>query len=302
MNSSSALVVIKLVCLTALFMHQVANAQNTDKNSYHQQDSVNNFFNQRYQGWLWFDEQKLELLQEKLEEIELLSLGQRKAAEYAKARQEVEQFSKELEDLKFMMIRYPESIEHARRYKAKEAQMLDNSLKLSHTFRMVNFIYPESIDLINNPINLYGRRIKEDLYQKEVTEKIKHLSNKIELFVFFSSNCPYCTVLEPVLNDFARKYRFKVEAVSLDGSKSKFFKTNQNQLSNTVLAQKLNLKKTPTIVAVTNDSSIHFEFIRGAASMSELEEAGMFAAEYLSGFKQSNKKRLHDQDKHELWK
>ncbi|WP_341761830.1 conjugal transfer protein TraF [Candidatus Tisiphia endosymbiont of Thecophora atra] len=236
------------------------------------------FFEQRYRGWLWFEER--ELAKELEKQQETLVIEQQREQEYAKARQEVEQFSKELEELKFMMIRYPENIKHVRRYKEKEASMLDNSLKLAHSFRMVNFLYPETINLIENPINLYGRRIKEETDQQKLASKLKILATQIELFVFFSSNCPYCIALEPVLNDFAKKYGFKVEAVSLDGSKSKFFKTYQNQ----ELAGKLNLQRTPTIVAVTNDSKIHFELIRGTASMSELEEAGLLASEYLSNY------------------
>lgn len=241
-----------------------------------------NFFEERYRGWLWFEEkEKVEILKQRQDQM---ILQQKRQQEYAKAREEVEQFSKELEELKFMMIRYPENIEHVRKYKAKEAMMLDNSLKLANSFRMVNFLYPEDIDLIDNPINLYGRRIKEQTEQSITTQKLKSLATKIELFVFFSSSCPYCHALEPVLNEFAKKYGFKVEAVSLDGTFSKIFKTHHNL----DLAKRLNLQRTPTIVAVTNDSKISFELIRGAASMNELEEAGLLACEYLRGISLDN--------------
>ena len=234
-----------------------------------------NFFEERYRGWLWFEEkEKVEILKQRQDQ---LMLQQKRQQEYAKARNEVEQFSRELEELKFMMIRYPENIEHVRQYKVKEALMLDGSLKLANSFRMVNFLYPETIDLIDNPINLYGRRIKEQIEQNDTTQKLKGLATKIELFLFFSSSCPYCQALEPVLNEFAKKYGFKVEAVSLDNARSKFFKTHHN----IELAKKLNLQRTPTIVAVTNDSQIRFELIRGAVSMVELEEAGLLANEYL---------------------
>lgn len=247
-----------------------------------------NFFEERYRGWLWFEEkEKEEILKQRQEQ---LMLQQKRQQEYAKARNEVEQFSKELEELKFMMIRYPENIEHVRKYKAKEALMLDGSLKLANSFRMVNFLYPETIDLIDNPINLYGRRIKEEIEQSDTTQKLKSLASKIELFVFFSSSCQYCHALEPVLNEFAKKYGFKVEAVSLDGTFSKFFKTHHNL----ELAKKLNLQKTPTIVAVTNDSKIRFELIRGAASMTELEEAGLLASRHLRSISLRDRVKSND--------
>lgn len=242
-----------------------------------------NFYEQRYRGWLWFeDKEKLDTLKE---EQEKLVAKEKKEEEYVTARKEVEQFSKELEELKFMMIRYPENLEHARKYKEKEAEMLDNSLKLAQTFRMVNFLHPDGVDLIDNPTNLYGRRIKEEMEQKETSRKLTELSTKVELFVFFSSSCQFCQALEPVLDSFATKYGFKVEAVSLDGSNSKFFKTHQDK----ELATMLNLQKAPTVVLVTNDSKIRFELIRGAASMSELEEAGIMASDYLSNIEQSSK-------------
>lgn len=237
---------------------------------------ANNFFQQRYRGWLWFEEKERAKTEE--EKREQAFLQQRQQQEYAKAKQEVEQFSKELEALKFMMIRYPDNIEHVRKYKEKEAQMLDSSMKLAATFRMVNFLYPELINLLDNPVNLYGRRIKEEIDKQAMKQKLKDLASQVELFVFLSASCPYCQALEPVLKNFAKEYGFKVEAISIDGSISKFFKTHHNL----ELLAKLNLQRTPTIVAVTNDSKVRFELIRGAASLPELEEAGMFAAEYLS--------------------
>jgi conjugal transfer pilus assembly protein TraF len=233
------------------------------------------FFEQRYRGWLWFEE-KERLAKEQLEE----QLAEEdKKEEYAKARAEVEQFAKELEELKFMMIRYPENIEHVFAYRKKEGEMLDNALKLADTSRMVNFLYPNLFNHIDNPINLYGKRIKEEIDQTNQTQKITELAGKIELFLFFANSCKYCQVLEPILNDFAKKYGFKVEAVSLDGGVSKYFKTHQDKDGS--IARLLNLQKTPTIVAVTNDSLLRFELIRGVASVPELEEASLLAIDYL---------------------
>jgi conjugal transfer pilus assembly protein TraF len=234
-----------------------------------------NFFEERYRGWLWLEEKERAELQNRT--AEELASEQLKKEQYAQARKEVEQFAQELEELRYMMIRYPDSIEHARAYKKKELIMMDNAIKLAATSRMVNFIYPEQVNLIDNPINLYGRRIKEEIDSKGNSEKIKQLAGEIELFVFFSSSCPYCVSLEPVLNDFAKTYGFKVEAVSLDGSQSKYFKTHQDA----GLAESLGLQRSPTIVAVTNDSSARFELIRGMASISELEDACLMAIKYL---------------------
>ncbi len=59
------------------------------------------FFEQRYRGWLWFEEkeQAQELQQQQEERIRL---NKEKHA-YTKARQEVEQFASELEELNVLV-------------------------------------------------------------------------------------------------------------------------------------------------------------------------------------------------------
>jgi conjugal transfer pilus assembly protein TraF len=245
------------------------------------------FFDQRYRGWIWFEEQERIETNAKLKQKTTEELA--KKADYAKAREEVERFAEELEELKYMMIRYPENIEHTRTYRKKEAEMLSNALKLATTDRMKNFYYPNDFNLLQNPQNLYGRRIKEDIDKQTNTDQIKEFAASVELFLFFSSSCPYCLQIEPVLADFVAKYGFKCEAVSLDGSTSRYFKTHQDQ----GLATQLELKQTPTVIAVTNDSGIRFELIRGAASLADLEEMSLLGNKYLK--RQSNLKQSdHD--------
>ena len=130
-------------------------------------------------------------------------------------------------------------------------------------------------------MNLYGRRIKEEKISQDNETKVKNLAQRIELFLFFSENCKYCQQLQPVLANFAEQYGFKVEAVSVDGSVSKYFNTHTDRSIVKKLVQKLNLQKIPTVVAVTNDSKVRFELVRGAASTSELLEASVMGYEYL---------------------
>ena len=76
---------------------------------------------------------------------------------------------------------------------------------------------------------------------------------------------------------FANIYGFKVEAVSIDGTKSRYFKTH----TNTELIERLQLKEMPTVIAVTNDSSLRFELARGAVSVADLEDNSLLMAKYL---------------------
>ena len=224
--------------------------------------TASDFFDERYRGWLWFeDQEKIKDQQRRYEQAEQQQL---KKTEFARAKREVDQFAKELEDLRYMMIRYPDNIEHYKAYKAKEAIMLDNALKLDQTHRLSILLNPDSVDRLKEPVNLYGRKIKEKLDAEEDKRLLKELAGEVELFLFFSSSCPYCQQIEPVLHEFATRYGFKVEAVSVDGSTSKYFKTYQD----VGLAAKLELKFTPTVILVTNDSSIRLELARGATAQS----------------------------------
>lgn len=276
-----------------LFLTLLLTVQSTF--SFASSNSSSDFFEQRYRGWIWFEEKEKQ--REAKENEAKLRNQLRQEALRTKAREEVEKFVKELEDLKYMMIRYPESIEHMLAYKQKEKIMMDNAIKLGETVRLTNFLNPELVDHIENPINLYGRRIKEDMDKKSQNQEITDLATKVELFLFFAGSCDYCKQLEPVLNDFVKKYKFKIEAVSLDGAESKYFKTHHN----INLAQQLNangtLEQVPTVFVVTNDGKERFELIRGAASFTEMEEMAILACKHLKSLERRNLNNLSQSQK-----
>lgn len=251
------LVVVLLICNQASFV------------------SANDFLHQRYRGWLWFEERKQQKINEEIQQE--LEKVQKQEQERAKARAEVEAFSKELDDLKYMMIRYPENLDHVYAYKKKEAEMLDAALKLDHSYRLVNLLHPNDVNHKENPVNLYGRKIHQQEEQKATEEKIAELADKIELFFVFSSDCPYSMHAAPVVSQFTQKYKIETEALSTNGKKSQYFKTHFNQ----ELVNMLGIESVPSLILVTKDGKTRFEIARGAVSFSELEEKMLLAHEIL---------------------
>jgi thiol-disulfide isomerase/thioredoxin len=234
----------------------------------------NRFFEERYRGWLWFEEKERPVdIKDKADTQQAAPTME----EMKKAKRENEQFKEELELLRHVMIRYPENLEHVRRYKEKEKIMLDNALKLTRSFVMTNFLNPDLADQLENPQNIYGRKALKENQEQANTATLKSVAKKVELFLFFQGACNHCEVLERHLARFAQKYGFKVEAVSLDGSQSKFFKTHVSK----ELIEQLALKQMPTVIAVTNDSKLRFELARGAVSVPELEDSSLLVAKYL---------------------
>lgn len=226
----------------------------------------NGFYDGLYRGWLWFEE-KAKIVEEdkKREPTE---------EEYQQARKEVEQFAAELEKLKYMMLRYPGNLEYIKKYREKEAILLENAILLSQNYAMVNFLNPEIDDELKNPSNLYGRKIKKASDTMRDNDELRLLAKKVELFLFFSDSCPYCKTLEKHLATFSNNYGFKVTAVSADNSKSNYFESHMSP----ELVEKLELRVMPTVIAVTNDSSVRFELVRGAVSVADLEEKSLLMA------------------------
>jgi len=190
---------------------------------------------------------------------------------------ENENFAHELELLRHVMIRYPDNLEYVRKYKEKEKIMLDNAQILGHSFLMANFLNPDIANHLEAPQNIYGRKALKEDEEKQNSATLKAIAKRVELFLFFKSNCNHCEVLEKHLARFANIYGFKVEAVSIDGTKSRYFKTH----TNTELIERLQLKEMPTVIAVTNDSSLRFELARGAVSVADLEDNSLLMTKYL---------------------
>jgi thiol-disulfide isomerase/thioredoxin len=236
---------------------------------------ANDFFKERYRGWLWFEERQQPEEEKALSEPK--SGKELTLEEMEQAKRENETFAKELELLRHTMIRYPDNLDYVKRYKDKEKEMLENSLKLSRSYIMVNFLNPGLADELENPQNLYGRDIKKELDQEENKQKLMTLAGEVELFIFRKSDCKYCELLEKHLARFAAKYGFKVEAVSNDNSSSPYFKTHFNE----ELIEALDMQVMPTVIAVTNDSSLRFELARGTVSVADLEEKSLLLFRYL---------------------
>jgi hypothetical protein len=234
--------------------------------------AANSFFDQRYRGWLWFEEKEKPTPPETLDKNREFT-----REEMIEIKEQNEKFKEELELLKHVMIRYPDNIEHVRRYKEKEKIMLSNAMKLSHSFLMTNFLNPDIANQLEAPQNIYGRKALKENEEKQKSQKLKNLAKKVELFLFFQGDCNHCELLEKHLARFANIHGFKVEAVSQDGIKSKYFKTHTNK----ELIEQLQLKEMPTVIAVTNDSKIRFELARGAVSVADLEDSSLLMGKYL---------------------
>ena len=241
------------------------------------------FFKQRYRGWLWFEE--------KTKEHKSLTPQEYKQSDQITpegAKAEIEQFAKELEDAKYVMLARP-SPKNVKAYKDKEAEMWKAAMKLQESWDMANFLYPEHQNLINEPINVHAVKLKREIDRADDEALITDLAKNFDLVLFIKGNCKYCKAFEPVLKTFGETYDFKIEAITMDNTSSEYF----HAVAMPSLVKDLGIDAAPTLVAVSKDGQVAFELIRGFASISELEEYSTRAAKYLAKLGQETKAKQH---------
>lgn len=229
---------------------------------------------QRYRGWFWFENKPV--AKDQPTQTQKLNQSEKGDITSEEAKAEIEQFAKELEELKFMMLARP-TPENVKAYRNKEKAMWTHAETLHDSWDMANLLYPEQRDLINNPVNVHGVKAKREITAQEDGVKIRSLAKHFDLVLFFDSNCRYCQLLSPVLKSFGEKYGFNIDAISKDGTKHEYFKTANVP----GLIEKLGITGFPTVIAISHDSKTAFELIRGYVSISELEEYSLLAIKYL---------------------
>jgi conjugal transfer pilus assembly protein TraF len=228
------------------------------------------FFNERYRGWYWFEEAS------KDKKIPKHAVDDNSYITPEQAKAEIDAFKAELDNLRYVMLARP-TVENVVAYRAKEKEMWDKGMILHDAWDMANFKYPEQRDLINNPVNTFAVKLQREQEALDNQAIVEQFAKKFSLVFFFSGKCKYCQAFSPVLQGFQQKYGFKVEAVSMDGSKHEFFKTFQVPQ----LVQQLGISSAPTVIAVSDDGEVAFELIRGYVTITELEEYAALAVKYL---------------------
>lgn len=236
--------------------------------------SQNSFFNQRYRGWLWFEEKELEAKEHKRKQ-EITS---------EEADNEIETLKMEMDKKRSIMIARP-SAENVKEYVELEEIMWKRALALDDAYREAKFKYPELFDKLNDPTNVHAVKFKRKLDQDKLRERIKEFANTYDLVLFSKGSCPYCKEFAPVLKHFSDTHGFNTEEASVDGEMTGLFsgKTLPH------LAKQLGIEATPTVIAISKDGKYAFEMIRGYVTTRELEEYTDLAINYSKSLNQKKR-------------
>ena len=211
------------------------------------------FYDDRYRGWYWFEEKEDEVIKEKAISSEVASSI-------------VRQSQRELENAKNIMMAQP-NVANVRNYMITQNKMFAGATKLEQAWRETLWRYPELVNRLENPQNVHAVKFQRKMKAKQDEADIRAFAQHHDLILVMNSGCPYSKEFAPTLAAFGKYYGFKIEALSVDGGKSKHFKTSFDL----ELLSNMNLNAVPTVVTIINgEPSI---VIEGYASHEELEEA-----------------------------
>jgi len=235
------------------------------------------FKGERYRGWLWFEEKPSEIKHKNKEQNQDKKEDQITAEQ---ARREIKELKRKMDESRDIMIARPTPL-NVMEYIKLEEKMWERALALDSAQRQAKFMYPKYFDKLRNPENVHAVKFKRKMEQEEIKDKIKNFAKEFDLVFFSKGNCVYCKEFAPVLKRFASEFGFKIEEASIDGGLSGLFVGKK--MSD--LASLLGIEATPAVVVVSKDGKSAFEFIRGYASMTEMEEYAGLAIEYVSSRK-----------------
>ena len=225
---------------------------------------ANNFYEQRYRGWLWFEDREKR-------EAELQEQNINVTPEMAE--QQLEDFKKELKEKEVIMhvTRTPETV---RDYRLKELEMWKMADELQVAWHQAHFRYPELGNGLNEPVNIVAIREKRAEESRKLTSDIAEFARRFELVALFESTCGYCHKFAPILEDFTKDNNFTTQVLMTDDPA-------QQKIVNT-LTTRLGIDgERPILIAVSKDGKVAFELRRGIAVISELQESVRQAWIYL---------------------
>lgn len=129
--------------------------------------------------------------------------------------------------------------------------MKTKSVEFAYLWRDVLLEHPELDATFKNPASNYGAMAANSIRNQENRESMEMLKEEIGLFFFVSGGCPYCHEEAKVVNLIVADYGMSIRTISSDYCASEFVDCSVNP----VLFEKLNVKGTPTVVAVYRDSN-----------------------------------------------
>lgn len=238
-------------------------------------DTSSSFYENSEDGWFWYKDEKEESLRP--EEKKLPPEEQLKNAEDTEKAFSVAWLRKNIPRYRDLAIDNP-TPENVKAFLLVQRVMLDKAENFAtavQTQVVGDALVDESArrglsTVAANSLNAKGI--------EESRKLLASLSDKVGIFFFFSSTCPYCKAQEPILGYFTNRYDIAVMGVSVDGNS---LNPNGNEpfpwKPDAGLAQQLGLTHFPALVLVTPQGDAE-PISQGILSLNEIEQRILLVA------------------------
>ena len=212
------------------------------------------WIDRKAEGWAWYEEQKDEEIDD--QEAALTPKAILSAAK------------EELEEKLATAILEPTK-ENIVAYIVLQKKWMNQSAKFSEEWAKVLLDFPELDNTLAHPVSYYGRIVSRKLEAEEKTKRINELSKKYALIFFYEGSNKISQALSKILQEFSKKYDWKVFGVSHDGVILESFAKTKIDAG---LSEKFRVQKFPAVFVVSPSTEEAIPIAYGLTSIDTIEE------------------------------
>jgi conjugal transfer pilus assembly protein TraF len=240
-----------LVCSSLLFFAMAGNSL-----------ASAGFYDGSKEGWYWFESQPEVKAPEPGDELKDILTSKEDASQKLAAIRSLA--AKQLDQA----IIAP-SAANIKNYRITQDYVTAQSGEFSRNWKLVNHFSPEFDASLRHPYNHSAIRVKREQDEKAKRQRIEAIAQDYGLVFFFKAGCPYCHKYAGFVKDFAARFGFTVQAVSLDGGTLPEF---PQPILDQGLAAKLEVKAVPALIAANPATEKFFPLAYGFVAEEDILE------------------------------
>lgn len=109
------------------------------------------------------------------------------------------------------------SVENVTTYIKVQKEAYDRSQRFTDAWQIAMYTDPQLDYASQHPTSTYGHTVEAEIKRHSEEQLLAGTADRVGLFFFFTSTCPFCQEQSKVLKVFADTYGLTVKPVSLDG-------------------------------------------------------------------------------------
>lgn len=148
---------------------------------------------------------------------------------------------------------------------------VDKAERYSQAMMQVTIDNPALDEYARSPITTAQRLAAEKQISVAKKQTLEYLSQRLGLWYFYSSTCPYCAKQEPILDRFQARVNFQILPISLDGGPLASG-SPKPYVVNAGHAERLGVMMTPTMVVADTATGQVYNLAAGLRTTDEIED------------------------------